>query len=398
MAKKILTIVLPLFTIFAVLLAACNFPGMQGVNSEVQVQTLAAETIQAQVNQYTTQTASAAPHVIIITATPPAATATANPLPTATSIPATAVPTATAVPPTITPIPIPCNQAAFVTDVTIPDGSSFVVGSSFVKTWRVRNAGACTWGSGYAIVFSSGNAMGAPASVILPKSVRPGESVDVSVPMVSPSDTGKYTGRWILQAPNGVQFGVGFNGGVPLTVVINVASVPTAKDPNTIYDFVKNYCSGQWRTNAAFITCPSSSINYTTGSITRSYAPILENGLADDEGAIITVPAVGGDGMIQGQFPSLVIHSGDHFVATALCSYQKPSCNVTFEVLAQEQGSSTVTSLGTWNKKYDNTVVSINIDLSSMDGKNMIFYLKVSSNGNPTDDMAQWMAARITHL
>jgi hypothetical protein len=39
----------------------------------------------------------------------------------------------------------------------------------------------------------------------------------------------------------------------------------------------------------------------------------------------------------------------------------------------------------------------ITIDLSSMDGKQIIFYLKVYSNGNNQDDMAQWMAARITH-
>jgi hypothetical protein len=32
-----------------------------------------------------------------------------------------------------------------------------------------------------------------------------------------------------------------------------------------------------------------------------------------------------------------------------------------------------------------------------MDGKEMIFYLKVYSLGDPTNDMAQWMAIRITH-
>jgi hypothetical protein len=101
--------------------------------------------------------------------------------------------------------------------------------------------------------------------------------------------------------------------------------------------------------------------------------------------------------MIQGQFPNILIHSGDRFAATALCSYQKTNCSVTFEVLAQEQGSSTITSLGTWSKTYNNTTVAIDIDLSAYDGKNVIFYLKVSSGGNSTDDYAQWMAARITH-
>lgn len=394
MTSKILKTILPFLIISAIILASCNLPGVGGLDSEAQVQTYSAATIQAQVNQYMTQTASV-PQVIVITATPQP-TATTAILPTATSVPPTAV-VPTAVPPTITPVPIPCNQAAFITDVTVPDGTSFVVGVSFVKTWRIRNTGSCTWGSGYAVVFLNGNSMSAPATVTLPRSVQPGEIVDVSVPMVAPSDTGNYSGNWLLRAPNGAVFGVGYGGGVPLTTVIKVSAVPTAKDPNTIYDFVKNYCAAQWRTNAAFITCPSTAINYTAGSITRTYAPLLENGITDDEGAIITVPATGGDGFIQGQFPGVVIHSGDHFVATTLCSYQKPQCSVTFEVLAQEVGSATITSLNAWSKVYDSSIVPVNIDLSSFDGKNMIFYLKVSSNGNSTDDMAQWMAARITH-
>jgi hypothetical protein len=123
----------------------------------------------------------------------------------------------------------------------------------------------------------------------------------------------------------------------------------------------------------------------------------LENGVADDEGTLITVPAIGGDGMIQGQYPGVTIHAGDHFMSLALCTYKKSQCSVTFEVLAQEKGSSTITSLGTWSKTDNNSIVNINLDLSAMDGKNMIFYLKVHSNGDSTDDFAQWMAARITH-
>jgi hypothetical protein len=294
-------------------------------------------------------------------------------------------------------IPIPCNQAAFITDVTVPDGSSFVASSSFVKTWRVRNTGSCVWGGGYSLVFLSGNSMSASSSVALPAQVYPGQTVDISVPMVAPSNNGTFTGYWLLRAANGAQFGVGYNGGAPLSVVLAVTSLPAPKDPNTTYDFVKNYCSAEWRTNASFITCPSSAINYTNGSITRSYAPVLESGALDDEGAIITVPAIGGDGMIQGQYPNVTVHAGDYFRATVFCSYQKTKCDVTYEVLAQEKGSSTITSLGEWNKTYNGSTMGINIDLSAMDGKQMIFYLKVHSNGSPTDDMAQWMAARITH-
>jgi hypothetical protein len=173
--------------------------------------------------------------------------------------------------------------------------------------------------------------------------------------------------------------------------------VPASKDPNIVYDFIKNYCSAQWRTNAGFITCPSTGIDYNHGSITRTYSPVLESGGVDDEGALQTVPATGGDGMIQGQFPAMLIHSGDKFVSSLVCSHNKTSCSVTFELSYKVKGSDTVTVLGTWDKSYDGTILPVNVDLSALDGKEIVFFLKVLSKGNSTDDLAQWMAVRISH-
>mgnify|MGYP001814958231 FL=1 len=67
--------------------------------------------------------------------------------------------TATLPPPTDTPAPQPthtatspaptqdpnCLNAAYVSDVTIPDNTRFDGGEEFVKTWRVRNNGTCPW-------------------------------------------------------------------------------------------------------------------------------------------------------------------------------------------------------------------------------------------------------------
>src|SRR5215204_1683580 len=38
-----------------------------------------------------------------------------------------------------------CDAAAFITDVTYPDGTSLGVGVSFTKIWRIKNVGTCTW-------------------------------------------------------------------------------------------------------------------------------------------------------------------------------------------------------------------------------------------------------------
>src|SRR5271157_1067465 len=54
-----------------------------------------------------------------------------------------------------------CNWAQFVADVTVPDGTTLAPGATFTKTWRLENIGNCTWTTSYALVFSSGSAMGA---------------------------------------------------------------------------------------------------------------------------------------------------------------------------------------------------------------------------------------------
>jgi hypothetical protein len=392
MNRKKINKIIPTIMAAVIILSACNLPGSGGnTDAEAQAQTMSAQTVAAYLGQYLTQTAQATQSVIYVTATPlPTATNTVVP-PTATAIPPTAVP------PTKTPIPIPCNQAAFVDDITVDDGTSFIAGTAFTKTWRIQNTGSCTWGTGYEAFFYSGDAMSGPSSVQFSKSVAPGQYLDISVNLVAPGDPDNYMGNWMLRAPNGQQFGVGFGGGGPLTVSIKVSKLPKSHDANIVYDFVANYCDAEWRTNAGSIDCPGSALNFKNGSITRTYAPKLESGTLDDEGTIITIPAKGGDGMIQGQYPKYLVHTGDHILGTLLCSYKMPKCSVTFEILAQEKGSSTITSLGTWNKNYGDDMIHVDIDLSSMDGKYMIFYLKVYSLGDPTDDMAQWMAIRISH-
>jgi LysM repeat protein len=78
--------------------------------------------------------------------------------------------------------PTVCNQADMVSDVTVPDGTTVAAGSTFTKTWRLKNTGTCTWTSAYLLVFDHGEPMGAPAtSPLTTVNVAPGSTVDVSV-------------------------------------------------------------------------------------------------------------------------------------------------------------------------------------------------------------------------
>ena len=39
-------------------------------------------------------------------------------------------------------------------DVNIPDNTPVSPGQDFIKTWKIKNIGTCTWGEGYEMVFS----------------------------------------------------------------------------------------------------------------------------------------------------------------------------------------------------------------------------------------------------
>ena len=115
------------------------------------------------------------------------------------------------------------NKAAFYDDVTIPDGTALDANQSFTKTWRVRNEGSCSWDSGYALVYASGDLMKAAISNPMP-AAAPGEIIDVSTKMTAPALSGAYTGYWQFQAASGETFGVGHNRTGLMWVKIGVRS------------------------------------------------------------------------------------------------------------------------------------------------------------------------------
>ena len=119
--------------------------------------------------------------------------------------------------PTSTPVPGNCADGMqFVADVSVPDGATFGPNEHFIKTWRIRNSGSCDW-AGYSVVFADGEPMGTPAQPI--PDTPAGEELDISIEMTSPGGQGSYTGRWLVQSPDGATLGT-------LTCVIVVASEP----------------------------------------------------------------------------------------------------------------------------------------------------------------------------
>jgi murein DD-endopeptidase MepM/ murein hydrolase activator NlpD len=105
-----------------------------------------------------------------------------------------------------TPQPPPSSDSAtFISDITLPDGSVVSPGQALVKTWRMQNTGSTTWGSGYQLVFISGEQMG--GSTMNVPTTPPGSTVDLSVNITAPTLPGEYWGNWRLRNPNGTYFG-----------------------------------------------------------------------------------------------------------------------------------------------------------------------------------------------
>jgi hypothetical protein len=118
----------------------------------------------------------------------------------------------------------------FVADVTIPDGTVLNTNQAFTETWRLKNVGTCTWTSGYKLVFDGGDRMSAPDYVTLTSgTVSPGSTVDISVDLKAPADTGTYQGNYRLKEPGGVLFGIGASASGYFWVKIKAVSAASLK-------------------------------------------------------------------------------------------------------------------------------------------------------------------------
>jgi Ig-like domain-containing protein len=90
-------------------------------------------------------------------------------------------------------------------DVNVPDNTIVAPGQDFVKTWKIKNIGTCTWGEGYKLIFSYGEDMDGKAQP-LGAAIAPGQEVEVSVQFTAPDLPGSYTSLWTLQNPRGIAF------------------------------------------------------------------------------------------------------------------------------------------------------------------------------------------------
>ena len=155
------------------------------------IMTLVALTVQADVTRIALLTPSAT--------LPPPPTATLPPVPTP------ALPTGQ---PNQAPLPASSpDNAAWIADVTVPDGTVFWKNQTFTKTWKIMNTGTTTWDSTYKLVYIDGPILGEVLVVSIVDLVKPNDQIELSVPMKTPAELGTVINYWRMMNGKGQFFG-----------------------------------------------------------------------------------------------------------------------------------------------------------------------------------------------
>lgn len=210
------------------------------------------------------------PETLTITATQPSPElATIRPIPTDTVVVSTISPVATWID----------SKIIFVGE-TVPDGTNMQPGQAFQKTWTIKNGGSLQWVEGYTLGIVSSDPAGeyleSPDILPLPKEIKPGEDIQLSVDLIAPQRNGRYSVYYQLIDENGTPV----QGG-EIWVMITVGSISSNSTDNVSVTLT-NFISDEKTATVSFcITIPNR--NYALDRapsllIDHLPAPLLDGG------------------------------------------------------------------------------------------------------------------------
>jgi hypothetical protein len=249
MFKKIRYILFTSIAVSSLLLTACG----SGATPESTQDTSGMQTAVAQT--------VAALNISEGTPTPELPVFTSTPLlfaPTLTPLAPIASPTRTR-----NPSVSECAQASLISE-NIPDGTIFKPGQAFTKTWEIKNTSPCSWDTSYKIVFRGDDVLGGAYVYNLPQAVDPGQIVPISLLFIAPQADATYTSRWMLQTPDGVEFGVGeYSAPFYTEIVVSSSANPGFAITSVEYNVVRDPATG----------CPAN-VNHIVYATFTSNGPI----------------------------------------------------------------------------------------------------------------------------
>lgn len=109
------------------------------------------------------------------------------------------------------------DQARFIEDLSVPDGSRVEPGALIDKRWSVLNSGSCDWGPGYRLIRTDAGLLSGPAELAL-YPARAGEAAVWQVLLTAPREPGQHIASWQARSPSGELFGD------PVFVLVEVGS------------------------------------------------------------------------------------------------------------------------------------------------------------------------------
>ena len=291
-----------------------------------------------------------------------------------------------------------CDQVKFIKDVSIPDEMDIPPGERFTKTWRLQNAGSCPWGIGYLLYFESGDILGGPSSQDLTsKTIQPGETIDISVDLVAPEETGVYQGFWKLRNVRGEGFGVG-EYSKAFWVKINVV-----EGAGMMLDFNIRADEAAWGSGSVpvdYLNVGGEILNFDQpGDPADPYVALLDQQFLEGgriSGILLAAyPPRGAGNYTIGRFPNYKVNGGDLlFGRVGLSTNSNGVCgdgNVTFRInLMVESDPDTMVTLWDWNEICDNQMKSFELDLDGYQGEIVQIFLVVISNNDSAANFAVW--------
>jgi hypothetical protein len=109
--------------------------------------------------------------------------------------------------PTATTNPEDCvSNLAFVSDMTVFDGTNVTYGATIDKQWLVQNSGTCNWDAGYRLRYIGGASLGAPDELAL-YPAKSGTQAVIQITFTAPFTDGVYESAWQAFDPSGLTFG-----------------------------------------------------------------------------------------------------------------------------------------------------------------------------------------------
>ena len=292
----------------------------------------------------------------------------------------------------------PCDRVRFMKDVTIPDEMDLSPGEAFTKTWRLENAGSCPWTIGYLLYFESGDIMDGPTSQYLTSDpVLPGDTIDVSVDLVAPEETGIYEGNWKLRNVKGEGFGIG-DYSKAFWVKINVV-----EGAGLMFDFNMQADEAAWGSGSTpvdYVGLGENILHFDQpGAPEDPYVALLDQQFLEggeiSEVVLAAYPPRGAGKYVIGRFPNYKVNSGDLlFGRVGLTTNYNGSCgggDVTYRINIMVAGdTSTWATLSEWNEVCDARMKSFEIDLDSYQGETVHIFLVVIANTDSVDNQAVW--------